>query len=134
MQTEKLGVDERKHLDDLHFEHQVWLSTLAFCKDEIKIFRHRLEEVIVRNTKTDVRAGVEAFENRFIRQDEVIDQLAHDIRAAEQVLVNDVKENPIASDHRFYPDHVVLRDRMTSFEKIYRDTKDEFMRFVATWM
>ena len=122
------------YMSDLHFEHKVWLSSMAFYKDEIEIFRHRLAEVMNKNNKIEVTSRVESYQNKFIRQREVIDQLVHDINKDEDALIKDVKENPVASDHRFYPDHSTLRNRMESFDHIYKELKSEFMRFIATWM
>ncbi|MCB0786643.1 MAG: hypothetical protein KDC02_20845, partial [Flavobacteriales bacterium] len=64
-----------KHINDLHFEHQVWLNNLRFYKDEIAIFEHRLEDVVTRNTDREFLAQVEHFQNQYIREKEVIDEL-----------------------------------------------------------
>ena len=44
------------YISDLHFEHRLWLSELAFWQDEIGTFKHRLEEVVTRITDKDVLA------------------------------------------------------------------------------
>ena len=33
---------------DLHFEHERWRSELRFWKDELRSFRNRLEELVLR--------------------------------------------------------------------------------------
>lgn len=121
-------------LSDLHFEHTTWLNALTFYKEEIGIFERRLEEVTARNTSQEVRARSEHFQNQYIREREVIDELRHDITIHENSLEKEVREHPVAVDHRYFKDHGDLRDRMATFEKLYRELKGEFHRWVAQWM
>ena len=55
-----------KHIDDLHFEHQLWTSEAKFFVDELKIYQKRLGEVASKNSKEDVRKQIEHFQNQFI--------------------------------------------------------------------
>ena len=48
----------KKHLDDLHFEHQLWLSEAKFYADELKIYQKRLEEVSAKNSNSEVKMQV----------------------------------------------------------------------------
>lgn len=121
-------------LSDLHFEHTTWLNALAFYKDEIGIFERRLEEIASRNTAAEVMAQLEHFQNQHIREREVIDELRHDIKAHENTLEQEAREHPVAIEHRYFTDHSSLRERMVTFEKLYRELKDEFHRWVAQWM
>lgn len=124
-------MEAKTHISDLHSEHIEWLNKLAFDKDEIQSFNKRLGEVIKANNSTDVAAHVEHFQNQFIRQNEVIDELRHDIKQYENSLATQVEANPVASDHRFAVDHPGLRDQMDTFEKIYKDLKNEFTSFLG---
>ena len=122
------------YLQDLHFEHRLWTNQLSFYKQEVNIFENYLGEVSVKNTNHDAMAGVEHFQNQFIRQKEVIDELVHDIKIHEQNLAQFAKEHPVAIDHVHFHDHTSFRDRMEMFEKIYAELKMEFRRFLAKWM
>lgn len=124
----------KKHLDILHFEHEKWKNQLAFYQDELKTYRSRLEEISERYTDNEVLRGLEKYQNQFIRQNEVIDILIHDINRHETVLVDSVLDNPVASDHRLFDDHGGLRDRMEMFLKIYNELKLEFMRYLTRYM
>ena len=66
---------EKKYVYDLHAEHREWLNKIAFYKDEIKIMRHRLEQVTEKNTSKEVLALVEHFQNQLIVQEEQNDIL-----------------------------------------------------------
>ena len=120
-----------KYLNELHKEYTGWAKDLTFYKEEISTFKHRLEEIITQNTKTEVTAQVEHFQNQFIRQNEVIDTLKHDINEAEHKLVMNAKANNVATDHRKAEEDTKLVDQMNMFKKIYAELKEEFTRFAA---
>lgn len=122
------------YMKDLHFEHNVWGSELAFCKDELKVFQLRLEEVAAKNTGHEAKAQIEHFQNQFIRQNEVIDEHQHHINEHETYLINEAENHPVAIDHRFFPDHVEMRNQMHIFRKLYADLKHEFMNFLMEYM
>ena len=112
----------------------MWLNTLQFCKDEITIFERRMGELATRNTKTTLLAELEHFQNQYIRQCEVIYVLRHDIKQHENFLEKESIEQPTAIDRRSFTDHTELRNQMETFEKLYRELKDEFYRWVAKSM
>ena len=122
------------YLGDLHFDHMEWLNILRFRKDEIMIFERRLEEVVRRNTGTEVLAELEHFQNRYIREREVIDEMRHDIKEHENRLEKEAKEHPVAIDHRYFVDHSELRERMTTFERLYAELKEELHRWLVKRM
>ncbi|MEI6508929.1 MAG: hypothetical protein WCO54_10615 [Bacteroidota bacterium] len=124
-------MEAKKHISELHSEHFEWLDKLSFNKDEIQVFNKRLGEILKANNVREVAAQVEHFQNQFIRQREVIDELRHEIKQYENNLTKQVEANPVASDHRFTVDHPVLRDQMETYEKIYSDLKTEFNHFLS---
>ena len=122
------------YLKDLHFDHKLWLNELKFAKDELSIFTNRLSEVEEKNTAGDFSAFAESFQNRLIRQKEVVDELSHAIKEHESALANYAEEFPIAIDHVHFDDHNGLRGKMERFTALYAEFKTEFMRFIAKWM
>lgn len=124
----------RKHIDDLHFEHRVWMSNMKFYRDELTIFEHRLEELVQRNTKIEVTSQIEHFQNQFIRQREVADEIISKCKDHDKFLANQAKNHPIAIDHVLFADHTKLRDEAQTFDKLYFELKHEFMDFLRKWM
>ncbi len=122
---------KRVHITDLHSDHHLWLNSLTFFKEEITILERRLEDVARRNTESEVLANLEHFQNQYIRQREVIDELRHDIKQHENALEKAVRENATAVDHRLFPDHAELRDRMIIFERLYAELKAELMHWLS---
>ncbi|HFA47669.1 MAG TPA: hypothetical protein ENJ95_01480 [Bacteroidetes bacterium] len=122
------------HISDLHFEHKNWKSEILFWKDELQTFQHRLEEVVQRWTDTDILAQAEHFQNQFIRHNEVLDKMLHDVREHEQQLAKFAEEHPVAIDHRHFGDHAGHRENMDIQRKIYNELKKEFFAFLAKTM
>jgi hypothetical protein len=118
-------------IPSLHTEYQLWTRELIFYKEEIRIFEERLETIVSRNTKRkDVSVQVEHFQNQFILQKEVIDFLRHDLHVSERQLasfVHELSDEGIANIKM--DNHGRLRERMSTFRKIFREMKNEFRRF-----
>jgi hypothetical protein len=122
------------YISDLHFEHIAWNSELSFQKDELKIFRNRLEEVVSRWTKKEVLIQVEHFQNNFLRHNEVIDMLKHNINGHENELADFAEDHPVAVDRVHFKDHSKLRDSFETQRKLYAELKTDFLRFLTVAM
>lgn len=120
-------------IEQLHFEHQVWGKELTFFADEIKIYESRLEKLVSSSDNKEMLAGLEHFQNQFIRQKEVMDQLNHDIHVHEKHLSGLAEKDMEAapSDSGL---HDKMREDMNQFRKIYGDLKTEFFKFMGKWM
>ncbi len=126
--------EARVHISDLHSDHRIWQNALEFYKQEVGLLEDRIAEIAERNTAQDVRAEVEQFQNRYIRQKEVVDTLRNKINHHTDALAREYKDHPVAIDHRLFADHTGLREEMTTFEKLYRELKDELNRWLTKWM
>jgi hypothetical protein len=124
----------KKALYDLHFDHIEWLNKLAFYKDEIKILKHRLDEVAAKNNNKDVMAMVEHFENQFKIQNNNIDEIRHNVKQEENKVVNNIHVNPTASDHRKVSFSEDLVESVNSFEKNFNVLRHELNTFLSKWM
>ncbi|MBK9319483.1 MAG: hypothetical protein IPM91_12115 [Bacteroidetes bacterium] len=125
---------EKKYVYDLHAEHREWLNKIAFYKDEIKIMRHRLEQVTEKNTSKEVLALVEHFQNQLIVQEEQNDILRHNVKEYENVIEDHLKKNEVAADRLKWDDHTNMRDQVDTYEKIFNDLRKELIGFLAKWM
>jgi DNA repair ATPase RecN len=125
-----MNTASQKYIHELHTEHNTYLSTLAFAKDEIKTFNNRLSEIITANTKKEILAQVEHFQNQFIRHNEVIDELKHEVHECETRIAKIAESNNVATDHKKVDDHTDLRDQMDTFSHIFSELKNEFKSFL----
>lgn len=127
-------MSNQKYLKELHQEHTEWKKQLGFTKDEIKTYKNRLEEVATKHSKTEIMAKLEQFQNQFIRHEEVIDELVHDINAEEHKIAENAKANNVATDHRKADENDALVDRMNQFNTIYSELKEKFNRYLTEVM
>jgi len=119
-------------LQQLHIEHEMWLNELSFYRDEVKILDRYLLEVVKKNTGPEVMREVEHFQNQFIRQKEVMDELSHDIREHEAFVIAKVRElNPIQVEKKKFDDHQELREFLDTFRKLYAELKADFLSFTG---
>jgi hypothetical protein len=124
-------MENKAYIFDLHEDHVEWLKTLDFYQDDLEILKKRLAEVSINNTNSEVKHQVEKYQNKFIIQKNEIDLLKHYIKKEEAVLVEDVKANPVASDHRKSLDNEELRNRFNEFGVIFSELKNDFNEFVG---
>jgi hypothetical protein len=114
----------------LHHEYHLWIAELNFCKEEILIYEGHLEEIISNYQTTEITAQVEHFQNQFIRQREVIDELKHDLNIAEKQLAAFTRDLSDAGIMNIKMDnHTQLREEVHTQRKIFEDLKKEFRNF-----
>ena len=121
-------------LTEQHVAYREWLNRLAFYKDELKIMQNRISEIAERNTKTDVLAQVEHFQNMLIIQKNQIDRLRHDIDKQEEELASLTLKNPVASDHRRVEFHPEQKQKIELFEKIFNELRHELIHWLTKVM
>jgi hypothetical protein len=119
---------------DLHFEHEQWRMELAFWKDELKTFNHRLEELVNRWTDKSVLSELDKFQNNFIRHGEVIDELQHEINVHETNMSNHDAKHEDVLDTAHVKNHIQFRERMETQRHIYGELKKDFFRFLSKYM
>lgn len=127
-------MDAKKTIYELHEEHKTWLNKLLFYKDELKIMDNRIMEVAKKNTSKEVRSLADHFNNQLIIQKEQIDILRHDINSHELYLEAEVLENPNNIDKEKFLDHKKHRESIATFEKQFRDLREELIDFLSKWM
>ena len=125
---------EEEKIFTQHAEHVEWRSKLKFYNDEISILRHRLDEIVSKNTGDDALKQVEHFENQLIIQKNNIDELNHLINVDEDSLNHEVLKNPVAVDHRKVHYHAEEKDAIESFEKNFNELRSEFKLFAMKYM
>ena len=120
-------------VQNLHFEHRLWTNELNFFEDELVIFEKRLSELVQKYTDRDMLSQLEHFQNQFIRQKEVLDQLKHDIKVHDQAIGRLLKADKVANNDDV-DRHARMGEQMQTYRNIYGDLKDHFYNFLAKWM
>jgi hypothetical protein len=119
---------------DLHFEHKQWRRELFFWEDELKSFKNRLEELVIRWTDKNMLAQLDHYQNQFIIQENSIDELQKDIHIHETNIAESSKNGYDVLDTLFVKKHIEFRNHMETQRNIYNNLKKEFFRFLSEFM
>src|SRR5215216_2227164 len=119
-------------IEQFQDELQSWKRELSSTKEEIKSFEQELADLACRNHNREVLAHVEHFQNNFIRQKEVIDELRHDLPDS-RFKVENVFNSRYQVDEE-HDIHAHLSDRMETFRKLYYELKDDFQKFESDYL
>lgn len=112
-------------------ELKEWDKSLQFFDDEMLILEHRLQEVVMKNTNTTLLAQVEHFQNQFILQKEQFDILQHDINERKSSIESTIREKAALMNGNGHEKQNEFRSKVQTTEKIFRDTREEFYRFLS---
>ncbi len=124
---------EKKPIIELHQDITDWKSDIQLTRSEIGIFQNELREIVRKNNHEAVLKGVEHFQNQFIRQQEVCDELMHDLHEADRVLANKATLGSDSGTILKY-ENPALKDRCETFHHLFQELKDEYHRFLEKWM
>ena len=86
-------VESKKPVTVLHADITEWKSDVELVRSEISIFQKQLGEIVRKNNHGEVLKEVEHFQNQFIRQLEVSDELFHELKAADRKLAKSCRGN-----------------------------------------
>jgi hypothetical protein len=111
-------------------EHVKWLQYIDHSKKELKDMQNRMADLLP-FFSSKMAAGVEQFQNRFIRQGEVTDILRHNIKAHE----NDIERmTRLSLDYlqlRVASDHMALKGEFKRYVELFVELEQDFNEFLA---
>ena len=120
------------YLSDLKFNLDVWKRELKFHMTEMDEFEEKLGDISIRNLGVEAMAPLEGFQNKIIREREVIGRLIQRIRKKFRLLETvDMNEN---IDGRLRQKQGTLRDDMKIYIKLHYQLKEEMMDFFLQWL
>ena len=123
----------KKPIIVLHSEITEWKSNIELVRSEVSTFQKQLGEIVRKNNHEEVLKGVEHFQNQFIRQLEVSDELFHDLKTTDRKLAQKA-DTGTDSEFIFAEDNVSLRDSVGTYNKLFLELKNEFHLFLEKWM
>lgn len=120
------------YLSDLKFNLDVWKRELKFHMTEMDEFEEKLGDISIRNLGVDAMAPLEGFQNKIIREREVIGRLIQRIRKKYKLLETaDLNES---IDGRLRRQQGTMRDDMKIYIKLHYELKEEMMDFLLQWL
>ncbi len=120
------------YLSDLKFNLKVWKRELRFHRDELTKFEKKLEDIASRNLGNDAMAPLEGFQNKIIREKEVIGRMLQRIRRKRNFLKSaDLSET---LDGRLRNEQTTLKDDMKTYIKLHYELKESLMDYFLKWL
>ena len=119
-------------LSDLDFNLEVWKRELKFQESEMDYFEEKLEHIVIRNVGNEVMIQLEGFQNKIIREREVMGHLRHRIRMKKRELAKANFEDK--SQILFHEKQVLLKDEMKTFVKMHYELKEDMMDFFLKYL
>lgn len=110
---------------------QDWTRELSFYKSEIPFFKKRLEEIISKNSATDIQVQVEHFENKFRLLDIHFDELLHDVNLKKEALLSNAAEKPTYINIKIVETDDNLLDLVETTMNDFSSTKKSFYQFLS---
>jgi len=120
-----------KHLNN---EHNDWLKSLQFYKDQVMILKGRLTELAGKYTSGDVVNQLDHFENQFNIQITNIDTISHDLKAYLHDVTLQAEGNNGYVEKELIDQHNSFRARFIEEEKFIHELRHEFNKFASHWM
>jgi hypothetical protein len=120
------------YLSDLEFNLKVWKEELRFHRDEMEKFEKKLENIASRNLGNEAMAPLEGFQNKIIREKEVIGRILQRIRMKRKIIQTaDMGEE---LDGRLRNQQTSMRDDMKTYIKLHYELKEDLMDYFLRWL
>lgn len=120
------------YLSDLKFNLKIWKRELKFHKEEMGKFERQLENIASRNLGFEAMIPLESFQNKIIREKEVIGKLLQRIRHKGKIVDTvDLNED---LDGRLRNQQTALKDDMKTYVKLHYDLKEALMDYFLRWL
>ncbi|MCA0932002.1 MULTISPECIES: hypothetical protein [Lutimonas] len=120
------------YLSDLKFNLKVWKEELRFHRKEMEKFEKKLEAIAKRNLGIEAMAPLEGFQNKIIREKEVIGRMLQRIRMKRKIIETaDLSEE---LDGRLRNQQTSMRDDMKTYIKLHYELKEDLMDYFLRWL
>lgn len=116
-------------IQQMNDEHNTWLRSLKFYKNEIGLLKNKLTEMCSHKSGRDAAVNLEHFENQFTIQEKNIHTLDHNIK--EVLQQTSARPEPAHSYQEIAQKHELLRDKFIQEERIINELRNEFTRFAG---
>ena len=120
------------YLSDLMFNLKIWKAELRFHREEMELFEEKLEEIAARNLGIEAMAPLEGFQNKIIREKEVIGKLLQRNRQKRKIIESG--ELTEEMDIRLRNQSTSMRDDMKTYIKLHYELKEDLMDFLIRWL
>ncbi len=120
------------YLSDLKFNLKVWKEELRFHRKEMEKFEKKLEIIAKRNLGIEAMAPLEGFQNKIIREKEVIGRMLQRIRMKKRIIQTaDMSEE---LDGRLRNQQTSMKEDVKTYIKLHYELKEDLMDYFLRWL
>jgi hypothetical protein len=120
------------YLSDLKFNLKVWKEELRFHRKEMEKFEKKLEVIAKRNLGIEAMAPLEGFQNKIIREKEVIGRMLQRIRMKKRIIQTaDMSEE---LDGRLRNQQTSMKEDVKTYIKLHYELKEDLMDYFLRWL
>lgn len=120
------------YLSDLKFNLKIWKEELRFHRNEMEKFEKKLEDIARRNLGIEAMAPLEGFQNKIIREKEVIGRMLQRIRRKRKII--ETTDLNAELDSRLRTEQTTLKDDMRTYIKLHYELKEDLMDYLLRWL
>lgn len=120
------------YLSDLKFNLDVWKRELRFHQAEMDEFEEKLGDISIRGLGGEAMVPLEGFQNKIIREREVIGRLIQRIRKKRKLLETADMNETI--DGRLKRQQTGLSEDMKTYIKLHYSLKERMMDYFLQWL
>ena len=120
------------YLSDLKFNLDVWKRELRFHQAEMDEFEEKLGDISIRGLGGEAMVPLEGFQNKIIREREVIGRLIQRIRKKRRLLETADMNETI--DGRLKRQQTGLSEDMKTYIKLHYSLKEHMMDYFLQWL
>jgi hypothetical protein len=117
-------------LKQIQYESDTWKRLLLFMMDENIYLKNRISELLRNGVDKNLLTEVEAFQNRFIQEDELISLLRNDVAELDKILeMEKFEDGKLINLAKVKGEK--LRNNLVTAEKQLDNLKLEFNNFLS---
>ena len=120
------------YLSDLKFNLDVWKRELRSHQAEMDEFEEKLGDISIRGLGGEAMVPLEGFQNKIIREREVIGRLIQRIRKKRKLLETADMNETI--DGRLKRQQTGLSEDMKTYIKLHYSLKEHMMDYFLQWL
>lgn len=122
-------MDTNEQLAGMHAEHASWQNQILGYREELENLNQDLAQMVQKSNPREISPSVEHFQNQFIRQNEVLDILRHDLKQYENKIEHAQEQKESSIDENLIKERKDNLERLQDFDRIFNELKLEFREF-----
>lgn len=130
--TSRQQMTPQKKIDQVKIETGTWKRLIDFFMEENIQAKNRLSGILRDDFNNELLDGLEDFQTRFIKQDQVIHLLRVDITELDKLIAGDCDDVGTAKQVDSGLDH--LRSNICNSGKLFFELQTDFNRFLTKYI